>query len=50
MISHTLDLLDLPFEIFRIILAEAVRLRGLKRALRLRLVNSEHIIPIVIHC
>jgi hypothetical protein len=35
-----MGLLDLPIEIFRIILVEAIRVRGLKRALRLRLVSS----------
>ncbi|KAF2446211.1 ankyrin [Karstenula rhodostoma CBS 690.94] len=38
--DYPLNLMDLPLEIFRIILAEAVRLRGVKRALRLRLVNK----------
>ncbi|KAF1961654.1 hypothetical protein CC80DRAFT_488105 [Byssothecium circinans] len=40
MTSHIPSLLDLPFEIFKTILAESVRLRGLMRALRLRLVNK----------
>jgi hypothetical protein len=35
-----MGILDLPSEIFQIILVEAVRIRGVKRALRLRLVNS----------
>ncbi|KAF2187677.1 hypothetical protein K469DRAFT_685560 [Zopfia rhizophila CBS 207.26] len=34
------NLLDLPLGIFRAILTQAVQLRGLKRALRLRLVNK----------
>lgn len=35
-----MGLLDLPTEIFQIIVAESVRVRGCKRAMRLRLVNS----------
>lgn len=36
-----MSLLDLPVEIFRTILVEAARVRGEKRAVRLRLVCSK---------
>jgi hypothetical protein len=36
-----MNLLDLPLELLRAVLAEAMRARTLKRALRLRLVNSK---------
>jgi hypothetical protein len=39
MMSTTFKLLDLPLELFDAILAEAIQIRGLKRAFRLRLVN-----------
>ena len=39
-LGRSTGLLDLPAEIFKQILADAVKARGLKRALRLRLVNS----------
>ena len=37
----TFRILDLPLELFKSILAAAIRVRGLKRALRLRLVSRE---------
>ena len=37
--SMTFDLLSLPQELFDAILSEAIQVRGLKRAFRLRLVN-----------
>lgn len=42
MLSPKLSLSDLPLELFRAILIEAVRVRGLKRALILRLVCSAY--------
>jgi hypothetical protein len=36
-----MNLLDLPLELLRAVLAEAILARTLKRALRLRLVNSK---------
>lgn len=38
-----MNISTLPLELLRAILAEAMLARGLKRALRLRLVNSTHI-------
>ena len=39
--TTALDIMMLPLELFRAILAEMMLVRGVKRALRLRLVNRE---------
>lgn len=42
-------LLDLPIEVFEQILYRAIQVRGLKRGMRLRLVNSTLALPVHIY-
>lgn len=42
-----MTLMDLPLEMFRAVLAETMLSRGFKRALRLRLIDSKHAIPVI---
>jgi hypothetical protein len=44
--TMVMRLLELPTELFEKILHDAFVVRGLKRGMRLRLVNSEYCIPV----
>jgi hypothetical protein len=45
MASSIPNVLQLPLELFRAMLAQTMLARGIKRALRLRLVNRESCVP-----